>query len=324
MDKLFLTTAILALATTSLAADIQYKHEKRGIVPSGEVFAEIDGDTHEVKTKKRRKIAKKQTPSKVVVREIIKEEEAPIGVEKEAALYEELTTQTQEVQENHETIQEDVIVIDESKSNTSEIKSASQVIEATASESSTVTSDSYSGSPIKRRNYFELDSGFVSAIDNTLKINNTASGETEFRGGGLIAAKYGHYWTDNLHTNVELSYRHNGLKAPAGIDFEPVALSLNGVYDISTNQDSRFRPYVQLGIGGVSDASGSEFLSDIGLAYNAGFGVAYDISEKSGAELVVGYEYFGTFDGLDTLHNGSIYSVDYASHTWKVGYKLNF
>lgn len=116
----------------------------------------------------------------------------------------------------------------------------------------------------------------------------------------------------------EMVYRNNEVtvSSPAVPGFAPsdtvdsIAYMANAYYDIETN--SNITPYVGAGAG-VVDIDGEDTV----FAYQAMAGAAVGLNENS--ELYGGYRYFGS-EGLDV--GGA--TLDYASHSAEVGYRLRF
>jgi opacity protein-like surface antigen len=168
-----------------------------------------------------------------------------------------------------------------------------------------------------------------------------ASGDMDFDQGFGISGAIGHSW-GAFRLEGELSYRKQDLNqvdvktlSVAGLlftgsavfdiegDQSSLGFMANGYYDFATN--SNWAPFVMLGVGGsrqnfdLTSIGGTAVAfdeSDTVFAYQAGVGIAYNISPSTAVNI--SYRFFGTADptfddGVDTFEN------EYKSHDFWVG-----
>lgn len=151
----------------------------------------------------------------------------------------------------------------------------------------------------------------------------TSSGvpiNTEFDTGFGIGTAVGYDFVgSSLRLEGEMVYRYNRatVSSPSLPGFAPksdvdsIAYMANAYYDIETN--SPITPYVGVGAGLV-DIDGIDTV----FAYQGLAGLAYSLNNES--EIYGGYRYFGS-EGAD-LSGGA--TLDYASHSAELGYRVRF
>ena len=153
--------------------------------------------------------------------------------------------------------------------------------------------------------------------------DESGSGKSHKNIGGL-AIGYGLDFGKGLRSDVEYTYNFDADFGDAKV--KSMSLMLNGYYDIATG--SQWTPYVQLGLGVArseikydavaeddEDASDASSVKGNKFAYQAGFGVGYEITKE--LKLDAGYKYanygkikesgeWGSDEYENTMHTVSI------------------
>jgi outer membrane protein OmpA-like peptidoglycan-associated protein/opacity protein-like surface antigen len=118
---------------------------------------------------------------------------------------------------------------------------------------------------------------------------------TETDDGWLGNFTIGHQWERGWRLELEGRYSENDFEDMDG-QVEAAALMLNSWYDF--NAHGRFHPYIGVGVGAAQLEAdlidGFNLDDDTVFAYQAGAGIAFDITDRLTADL--GYRYFATDD----------------------------
>ncbi len=142
--------------------------------------------------------------------------------------------------------------------------------------------------------------------------------------GWVVAGGAGYAFSNGVRTEGELLYMSNDLDSVSEGDIATLAAFANLAYEF--NSRNRIRPFVSAGVGfaQVNYDDGVVDDDDIGFAYQAKAGVAYDINERMTAELA--YRYMNVTDVEFGSGGASPISGDYDNQTVTVGlrYKLGY
>ena len=160
-------------------------------------------------------------------------------------------------------------------------------------------------------------------------VSTDVSLDNGFAGGLAVGNAYG----NGFRTEFEIGFHSNDLdRSPSTSingDTQAISLMVNGLYDFAV--DSRFKPFVGVGLGGARvsvDADtypnvlGAVDDSDIGFAWQGMAGVAYQIDDQLSASLR--YRYFSVPSVNMSTSGGSTFETDYASHDIMVGLRWSF
>ncbi len=177
--------------------------------------------------------------------------------------------------------------------------------------------------------YLTVRSGSSDVLDAVFNdlIDDPDLGEMDvsFESGSLAAAAFGWSFQDGRMeleaTQREADVGNLGSLPAAGNRFSVRSLMFNGYYDIETW--SSWNPYVGLGFGGafVSVEEGGGEDDDFVLAYQAGGGVAFKLSESLSVDLQ--YWFFITSE-YELLTTSSEYADLFQSHNVSVGLRYVF
>lgn len=148
------------------------------------------------------------------------------------------------------------------------------------------------------------------------------TGAIDLDDGWIVGGGGGYAFNNGVRVEGELLYVDNDLDTASGGDSSMVGAFANVAYEF--NNTGRIRPFIGAGVGfaQVSYDDGVTDDDDIGFAYQAKAGVAYDINERMTAELA--YRYIAVTDvEFDTVP-GSPLSGDYDNQAVTIGlrYKL--
>lgn len=177
--------------------------------------------------------------------------------------------------------------------------------------------------------YVSLGAGLTKTNDSDWD-SDGLTGNFGVKDTGNISAAIGTNITKNIRTELEVSYRKADSTSFSIDGVGPVNLSgnvktwaylANAYYDFMP--DKKFNPYVSVGLGaahhtgtliggGISDSG-----SDTVLAYQAGLGANYALTDKVG--LWAGYRYLGS----DKPDFGDL-SAKYNANEFRGGLKFNF
>jgi len=176
-------------------------------------------------------------------------------------------------------------------------------------------------------------SGAVGLLDvPSTSVTDTASRSVKFDNGYLGALALGYDYASPWRSEVELSRRSAGLDSVSGTnasgDLTATSLMGNVLYDFDTN--SKFTPYLGLGVGGarvkLDNASpfGTSSIndSDNALAGQAIAGVSYALQDN--LDVFADYRYFATRDLSMRTVAGTKASFDMDTHSIMVGLRFNF
>jgi len=118
---------------------------------------------------------------------------------------------------------------------------------------------------------------------------------TDTDDGWLGSFTIGHQWERGWRLELEGRYSENDFEDMDG-QVEATAFMLNSWYDF--NAHGRFHPYIGVGVGAAQLEAdlidGFKLDDDTVFAYQAGAGIAFDITDRLTADL--GYRYFATDD----------------------------
>lgn len=150
------------------------------------------------------------------------------------------------------------------------------------------------------------------------------SGPVDLDSGWVVASGAGYAFSNGVRTEGELLYMSNDLDSVSEGDIATLAAFANIAYEF--NSQNRIRPFVGAGVGfaQVNYDDGVVDDDDIGFAYQARAGVAYDINERMTAELA--YRYMNVTDVEFGSGSASPIEGDYDNQTVTVGlrYKLGY
>ncbi len=189
--------------------------------------------------------------------------------------------------------------------------------------------------------------GGINSLSDSDVEQSGLSGEVTFDNGMAIGGAVGFNWSDNVRTELEITYRENdldnitvsafGLSASGALDGDvsSIAFMANGFYDFRIGgPDGKFVPYLGGGIGVVqidvndlaiagSGAAGQDF-DDTVFAFQLGGGVMFNIAKN--VDLSVNYRYFRAadpeFSGSGV--SGGDTTAEYRSHAVTAGIRLKF
>lgn len=139
------------------------------------------------------------------------------------------------------------------------------------------------------------------------------AGTASFNTGFIAGIAAGAEVYDNLRAELEFAYQRNalddgGLGTAADVNASAYAILANLWYDIDAFGGA-FKPYVGGGIGvGVErvnlNVPGTDTLSDLGFAFQAGVGVNYAVT--SSVDIGLGYRFRGTVGASPDLSIGGL------------------
>lgn len=180
--------------------------------------------------------------------------------------------------------------------------------------------------------YADISGMYTNLVDPDLT-DATLPGELGVDNGFGISGTYGYEFGNGFRTEIEVSYRENGIKSisiaafgltgtgAASGDVTALASMLNGYFDIAT--ESRWTPYIGAGVGvaridvDISVADESASVDDTVFAFQGMAGLRYDLSED--VVIRAGYRYFGTDEPeFDTTE------AEYGTHNVEVGLTYRF
>lgn len=150
------------------------------------------------------------------------------------------------------------------------------------------------------------------------------SAPVDLDSGWVVGGAGGYAFSNGVRAEGELLYMSNDLDTVSEGDITTLGAFANIAYEF--NSQSRIRPFVGAGVGfaQVSYDDGVVDDDDIGFAYQARAGVAYDINERLTGELA--YRYLNVTDVEFGAGGASPVSGDYDNQTVTVGlrYKLGY
>ncbi len=142
--------------------------------------------------------------------------------------------------------------------------------------------------------------------------------------GWVVGAAGGYAFSNGIRAEGELLYLGNDIDSLSDGETSAVGVFANIAYEF--NQQGRIRPFVGAGLGfaQVNFEDGVVDDDDIGFAYQAKAGVAYDINDRLTAE--VAYRYIGVTDLEFGSGGPSPIDGDYENQAVTVGlrYKLGY
>lgn len=176
-------------------------------------------------------------------------------------------------------------------------------------------------------------SGAVGLVDApSTTVSDTTSRKVQFDNGYAGALALGYDYASPWRTEIELARRAVGLDKVAGAnasgDLSAASLMGNVLYDF--NIDSRFTPYLGVGVGAgrVTFDNASPFGassiddSDTGLAMQAIAGASYELDTN--LDLFADYRYFTTRNLDMRTVAGNTASFDVDAHSVMVGLRYSF
>lgn len=150
------------------------------------------------------------------------------------------------------------------------------------------------------------------------------SGPIDLDDGWLVGGAGGYAFSNGVRAEGELLYMDNDLDTVSEGDIATLGAFANIAYEF--NQQGRIRPFLGAGVGfaQVNYDDGVVDDDDIGFAYQAKAGVAYDINERMTAELA--YRYLNVTDVEFGSGGASPVDGDYDNQAVTIGlrYKLGY
>lgn len=150
------------------------------------------------------------------------------------------------------------------------------------------------------------------------------SGAIDLDDGWVVGGAGGYAFGNGVRAEGELLYMSNDLDSVSEGEATTLGAFANIAYEF--NSQNRIRPFVGAGVGfaQVDYDDGVVDDDDIGFAYQAKAGVAYDINERMTAELA--YRYLNVTDVEFGSGSASPIEGDYDNQTITVGlrYKLGY
>ncbi len=189
--------------------------------------------------------------------------------------------------------------------------------------------------------YVGGNAGLIVPRDSTFKDSGSGDTNVSYHPGFSIGALGGYKFVNNIRVEGEIGYK-NAMTDDAKQSDNPsrkydsrvsaTDLMANAFYDIKTPYTAGFTPYLGGGIGlavlmtsdGTVNGTGRTIdrSNDTVFAYQAGGGVAYDITKN--VTLDLGYRYFGTTEGTLKTSVGTTEKVDFSNHNVILGVRYNF
>lgn len=188
--------------------------------------------------------------------------------------------------------------------------------------------------------YFSIAGGWNHINNgNATAPNQTPSAITFNFNDGLAASGTAGYHFGAFRSELELSYRANGLKSfntaglPVSGHQDDLSLMANALFDFSTG--TQFTPYIGVGVGATMlwwrefvNSAGTQLVRDTGgtkLAFQAIFGLSYAFSSEWQATADVRYKGSAghTFTGLTSTTN-DFTGLKIRDVTAMVGVRYNF
>jgi opacity protein-like surface antigen len=188
--------------------------------------------------------------------------------------------------------------------------------------------------------YVGGNAGLILPDDSTAKFTNVDANIT-YDPGYTLSAVGGYKFANNIRIEGEIGEKgvttdkiwaatstHDNYDSTVSL----ANFMVNGYYDIKTATFGGFTPYFGGGLGVAvlmtSDANTFDGRilnesADAVFAYQAGVGIAYDVTPK--VTLDFGYRYFGTTEGsFEEAATNNDVKMAFSSHNFIVGARYNF
>lgn len=190
--------------------------------------------------------------------------------------------------------------------------------------------------------YVSVFAGASMAQDVKSSLSNTFDYSLGLKTGYLIGGAVGVQFNDMFRAEVELSHAswdaNNTVSAGPALAFTYAAdgkisaTYLMGNLWLDFKNDSLFTPYAGGGIGAGWAEGDSHFdnaafgygKANVGLAYQLGAGVKFDVSETMAVDLGYRYKSIVDIDFADLDGSGSYNGADLNSHNIQLGLTLKF
>lgn len=174
--------------------------------------------------------------------------------------------------------------------------------------------------------YLGAGVGAVQPLDSDIS-GTGISAEADYDPGFAAMGMAGFHYGNGFRTELELGHSWADIDTPSG-DTSVLSIMLNGLYDF--RNESRFTPYLGLGVGGAnvnfSDVApvGTTRLDDDAwtFAYQGIAGVSYAVNNQW--DLFADYRYLGTIDSELTTASGRDVDAEYSDHRIMIGFRFNF
>jgi opacity protein-like surface antigen len=140
--------------------------------------------------------------------------------------------------------------------------------------------------------------------------------DDDYAFGVAVGNKFG-----KVRAEAELGYQENDVDKPKSGDMKAYTFLVNGYYDFINK--TKFTPYVTAGIGVAKvDARINKFahVDNMGLAYQAGVGVAYAINSKLTVDLKYRYLAVADLSGIELDKS----NPEFATNNIFLGLRYNF